>query len=204
MSAPPSEVVEPTLSAATAATPSVPRGLTYHAGAVSLELSKEILTWLKGNAEWFPVSAGANARKVVHYGYAYDYRSGSVKKQAPPFPEIIERLCALIAEHVELPTGYAFDQCIINKYLPGQGIGAHTDHSSYGDVIACFTIGSGAEMEFVRAFDSYKLFVEGRSLYVMSGESRRHWTHSMRGRLTDPAHGKRGVRYSLTFRSVKK
>ncbi|KKM74057.1 hypothetical protein LCGC14_1404150, partial [marine sediment metagenome] len=105
----------------------------------------------------------------------------------------------------EFPDGYWFDQCIINRYEPGQGIGAHRDRPDYGEFVACFTLGSGAEIEFSECHGpgSYKLYTEPRSLYIMSGASRHEYTHMIRGRKSDPGYGKRGRRWSLTFRSVE-
>ena len=92
-----------------------------------------------------------------------------------------------------------WNQCIINRYLPGQGIGAHIDVKSYGDHIVCFTLGSGREMEFTRDDDNYCLYTEPRSAYVMSGDSRYKWKHQMRLRKSDSGVS-RSVCYSITFR----
>jgi len=42
-----------------------------------------------------------------------------------------------------------FNQIIVNKYLPGQGIGPHTDHVKFfGDIIISLSLESGCEMIF--------------------------------------------------------
>lgn len=190
-----------------------PDGLYYYPGVISEDLSQRLEKFLGQDCELFPVAGrggvvSENARRVAHYGFRYDYSSGSTTEPAPDFPEIIEELCVLIYEtHVDDLGEYWFDQCIINRYLPGQGIGAHYDREDYGEYIACFTFGSGAEMEFTErpphGDGRYTVYVEPNSLYIMSGASRHDWLHQQRPRKSDPGHGPRGVRWSLTFRSVK-
>ena len=188
-----------------------PEGLFYYPDAMSEGLADRLEAFLDQDCDLFPVPGrggvvSANARYVAHYGHHYNYNSGSVDDPAPDFPEIIDELCAVIytAHTVDFPDQYWFDQCIINRYMPGQGIGAHYDREEYGEFIACFTFGSGAEMEFTeRDGDGrYTLYTEPRSLYIMSGPSRHDYLHQMRPRKSDPGHGPRGTRWSLTFRSV--
>jgi alkylated DNA repair dioxygenase AlkB len=102
---------------------------------------------------------------------------------------------------------HEFNQCIINKYEPGQGINKHIDIKAYGPVIGCFTFGSGAVMTFRRKDEVHHLYVKPNSLYIMSGESRLLWTHEMPSRKSDMVEGKkipRGLRISVTFRHVPK
>ncbi len=188
-----------------------PKGLHYYPNAIPVEFASQLAEFLD-HCELFPVTSrggvtSVNARQVAHFGFSYDYSSGKVTKPAPAFPAEIKKLCALIytTHSKEFPDGYWFDQCIINRYEPGQGIGAHRDRPDYGEFVACFTLGSGAEIEFSECHGpgSYKLYTEPRSLYIMSGASRHEYTHMIRGRKSDPGYGKRGRRWSLTFRSVE-
>lgn len=80
---------------------------------------------------------------------------------------------------------YSFNQCIVNNYEAGQGISKRTDVSSYGDVIGCYTFGSGATMVFKKYTEKYELYVEPNSLYIMSGDARYKWTHEMLGKHSD-------------------
>lgn len=188
-----------------------PLGLFYYPTVISKDLAQRLQQFLDTDCELFGVPGrggvvSQNARRVAHFGYRYNYTSGGTTDLAPEFPEIIDELCGLIYDTQELPEGYSFDQCIINRYLPGQGIGAHYDRKEYGEYIACFTLGSGAEMEFTqRDGDSrYRIYTEPSSLYIMSGPARWEWLHQMRPRRSDPGHGPRDTRWSLTFRSVEK
>lgn len=187
----------------------VPNGLYYFANAIPPDLEKEVLDYFEGQKTmFFSVSnkAGVSSekgRKVCQYGYSYDYSSGNTTKTAPPIPLSVEKLKNLIPELLRcIPSNLSFDQCIVNKYLPGQGIGAHIDRLEYHDYICCFTLEGGAEIEFSRKDEKYTLYTEPRSLYIMSGESRYEWSHCMRPRLSDPGKGKRDTRTSVTFRTV--
>ncbi len=98
-------------------------------------------------------------------------------------------------------------QSIVNEYLPGQGISAHTDSLAYGETIQCYTLGSGAIMRFTHAVtgEIQELYVEPRSVYTMTGEARYQWKHEMVARKSDVVEGKRvtrGRRVSVTLRSV--
>lgn len=188
-----------------------PVGLHYYPNTIPADLAERVMNFLTTECEWFGVPGRGgvvsdSSRRVAHFGHRYDYGSGGVTDPAPPFPPIIEELAVLVYETHDLPDDFWIDQCIINRYLPGQGIGAHYDREEYGEYICCYTLGGGAEMEFTprRGDGSYAVYTEPRSLYIMSGESRHDWLHQMRPRKSDPGHGKRTTRYSITFRSTTK
>lgn len=198
-------------SSSSSSPPPSPPGLFYYPDVIPVELGGRLYKFLENDCVLFGVPGRGgvvsdNARRVAHYGYNYNYTSGRTNAPAEPFPDIITELCELAYSIHTFPGGYRFDQCIINRYLPGQGINAHYDREDYGEFIVCFTIGSGAEMEFTsRENDDQKycVYTQPYSMYIMSGPSRHEWLHQMRPRRSDPGHGKRGVRWSLTFRSVK-
>ena len=100
---------------------------------------------------------------------------------------------------------YKINQCIVNNYSVGQGISKHIDVKSYGNVIGCFTINSGATMIFRHLDKSINLYVEPNSLYIMSGEARYLWSHEMTTNKYDKINdtmNKRDRRISITFRNV--
>lgn len=158
---------------------------------------------------------GANGRKVQHYGFLYDYRSGAINKKAVDFTpmvtqlaDILESVC--INSGIELSAkqkdiGYKFNQCIINNYTPGQGISEHIDNLAYGEIIGCYTLGSGANMRFKFNNNIKDIYVEANSLYIMSEDARYKWTHQMPAAKFDIVDGfkiPRSRRISATFRYV--
>jgi alkylated DNA repair dioxygenase AlkB len=183
----------------------VPKGLFYFSQVIPEELVEKLIAWFEGeDADWKSITSNPNSRKVMMYGYSYNYNSGIVTDPAEPITDDLTKLIDIVAEKIDLPKDYTFNQCIINKYEHAQGISPHIDRQpQYGAIIACFTIGAGAILEFSRAgYQKYSLYTEPGSLYIMTDESRSKWKHSMPGRLTDPGHGPRETRYSITFRSV--
>lgn len=180
-------------------------GLYYYPSVVTPELELELEQVLSAG-EWSPVSTGTNSRCVQQYGsVAYGYRGGRADSgvELPPVPELFSELIGLCRSvaHIESP----LNQCIVNRYEAGQGIAAHTDLPAYGPSICCFTLGSGAEMEFTQnGSDPVRVYVVPRSLYTMTGECRYDWRHQMRARRSDVVDGRRvqrGTRVSITFRN---
>ena len=71
------------------------------------------------------------SRRVQHYGYRYSYsrRDAGRHAPAPAFP----RWADAMAERLRsLFDGALPEQCIVNEYRPGQGIGMHADHATFG------------------------------------------------------------------------
>jgi alkylated DNA repair dioxygenase AlkB len=147
-------------------------------------------------------------RRVQHYGYIYDYKRRTIERdmylgKLPDWGQTIaERLwwCGYI---LQIP-----DQMIVNEYLAGQGISPHVDcEPCFGDTILSLSLGSGCIMEFTHLESKRKtpLYLESRSLLVMSGEARYDWQHGIPARKSDKHDGyliPRKRRVSLTFRKI--
>ena len=148
------------------------------------------------------------SRRVQHYGYRYDYRQRATGRHAPApaFP----RWASVMAERLRpLFDGALPDQCIVNEYRPGQGIGMHADHVSFGPVVISLSLGAAWRMHFrprsqrpyVRhglASDEVALLPR-RSALVLRGAARSDFMHGI-----DPATNARQTetRVSATFRTL--
>ena len=90
-----------------------------------------------------------------------------------------------------------FAQVLCTEYDVGVGIGWHRDKPHF-DRIFGLSLGSPCKFRFRRTvgekWQRYTLEAAPRSLYMMSGESRRVWEHSI------PA--VEAQRYSITFRTM--
>ena len=201
----------------------VVKGLYYYPNFLSLDEGKAVMKELDSNSQWVGVTSNPKSRRVIHYGYIYPYTGGPLQK-TDPIPQSYSPMMAKLREtlitplqnsvqdgSIGLPSPMLFDQLIINEYLTGQGIAAHTDHTSkFGPIVACITLGSGVEIEFTKGggakqVDTQSVYVEPNSLYVMSGDSRYIWKHAIHKRKSDMVNGKsipRGKRVSLTFRKA--
>lgn len=175
-----------------------PKFLLESEGATVL---KALVTSSLGDSPlpWKGVTHVRNSRRILQYGFAHSYSGGPMIKTSP-IPEVFNILQIGGADP---------DQLTINEYLPGQGISDHVDHiGHFGPEIACITVGSGCEITFksLDTIDTFSLYVEPNSLYVLTGDARYRWTHAVVPRKSDVVQGKRvvrGIRYSLTYRTLR-
>jgi alkylated DNA repair dioxygenase AlkB len=142
-------------------------------------------------------------RETQHYGFRYNYDTKTANQATTPIPAEF----TFLVNRLEADYGCTFDQCIVNKYLPGQGIGMHTDHKEYfGNIIVSVSLESAIVMDFDKPFSKESptsLVLPPCSALVLSGEARWEWRHGIAGRKRDPPPvGERGRRISLTFRSM--
>lgn len=147
-------------------------------------------------------------RRVQHYGYKYDYKARAVHNDAylGPLPGWLSSVCKKlyndgIFSHIP-------DQVIVNEYLPGQGISAHTDCiPCFADTIASLSLGSACVMDFFnpKANEKKSIALPERSLITLTGQARYEWKHAIPARKLDIIDGvkvERNRRVSLTFRNV--
>ncbi|MCB1532300.1 MAG: alpha-ketoglutarate-dependent dioxygenase AlkB [Alphaproteobacteria bacterium] len=139
-------------------------------------------------------------RRVQHYGYKYDYKARAVTADSylGPLPDWLMPVAQ------KLP--FKPNQAIVNEYLPGQGISAHVDCvPCFSDTIASLSLGSGAVMQFTNGQERHDLYLDPRSLIILSGPARYEWAHAIPARKSDVVDGfkiERIRRISLTFRTV--
>ena len=148
------------------------------------------------------------SRRVQHYGFRYNYRGPANGRHAPApaFPRWATVIGDRLAPYFD---GAKPEQCIVNEYRPGQGIGMHADHSSFGDVVVSLSLGDAWTMNFrprlarpyVReglASDEVALLPR-RSALVLRGPARSRWMHGI-----DPAANasRSETRVSATFRTL--
>ena len=148
-------------------------------------------------------------RKVQHYGFKYDYKARKVNydMRIGELPEWLKRLSQKLQKDGHMPEGA--DQVIVNEYLPRQGISGHIDcEPCFKDTIVSLSLGSSCVMDFTYKHDKAKkipVWLEPKSLIVLSGEARKEWLHGIAARKYDVWDGhkyERQRRVSLTFRRV--
>jgi alkylated DNA repair dioxygenase AlkB len=147
-------------------------------------------------------------RRVQHYGYRYNYKARNIHEETAlgPLPAWLSAYSHELHAQQIFPT--IPDQVIINEYTPGQGISAHIDCvPCFTETIASLSLGSPCIMEFTHdeSGRNIPVWLEPRSLIVLSGDARYHWRHAIPARKSDTVAGNiipRGRRLSLTFRKV--
>ena len=166
------------------------------------------------------------SRRTMHFGGTYCLMqpksntppSGKPEiVQAPSMPEELQWLIQRMVDENIFPGNQRAQYCIVNEYTDNLGISAHTENFQFGEPVvglsllsACpirfheltkpfgGSVRSGKAGEAEKTGTKMDVDMPGRSLLVMSGESRWKWQHE----IVKSAKG-RGVgwkRISLTFR----
>ena len=146
-------------------------------------------------------------RRVQHYGYRYDYKARAIHSSdhLGPLPDWLDAFITYALPAPVMPDRP--DQVIANEYLPGQGISAHIDCvPCFNGTIASLSLASATTMVFTHPSGSrQELYLQPRSLIVLSGNARFKWRHAIPARKSDTvdnARVPRRRRVSLTFRKV--
>ena len=193
-----------------AETPTAPMGLEYHSDFLAASDEDGLLAQID-SSEWLTDLS----RRVLHFGYKYDYISRSLDESARigPLPEWLAQLSHMVREAASeeakqlLNPQQPFEQAIINEYLPGQGIAPHIDRDCFGPVVATVSLGSAVNMDFCceSTGHEYVQCLASRSLVLLHGDARSKWRHGIAKRHSDTLNGqktKRQRRVSITFRTI--
>jgi DNA oxidative demethylase len=121
-----------------------------------------------------------NPRSSVSFGWKYDYQNDSFIPCAP-LPEGLRAVCETAARLAGVePEDFA--ECLINRYEPGAIIQPHKDKPVWELVIG-ISLGSTAVMTFSKPpeeeAESFDVVLPPRSLYLMSGDARHSYGHSL-------------------------
>lgn len=170
-------------------------GLSIITGALSEKERTDLFADLIGQV-WQPTPF---KRHVLQYGWEYNYNTTSLNGKFTDIPEYLFEL----AEKFDLPKP---DNIIINRYLQGEGISAHTDSRVFGDTIATLTLGDSLPIYFTKGDQEVIVRPKSGDVVVMTGSARKEWKHCIPNRKTDLDDSgrrvQRGIRISITFRTV--
>ncbi|OAN57415.1 2OG-Fe(II) oxygenase [Sphingomonas sp. TDK1] len=134
-------------------------------------------------------------RLTVSHGWHYDFANAAMAP-ATPLPDWLHPLRARAEAFAGLPPG-ALVQALLLLYPPGAGIGWHRDRPVFEEVVG-ISLGAAATLRLrrrtgPRAFERAALPLAPRSIYLLSGDARHGWEHSI-APMTEP-------RWSITFRA---
>ena len=170
----------------------------YRPGLLTVDEETDVLRVLDA-LDFDPiVMHGVAARRTArHYGLDYDYEART-PKPGEPVPDWIlpvrERAAALGGLDPE-----ELVEVLVQRYPEGSTIGWHRDAPAFGTVIGVSLLGS-SRLRFQRGKGEerrvWEVLVEPRSGYVLAGEARTKWQHSI-----PPT---KELRYSITFRTLRK
>ena len=174
-----------------------PQGIVYEPELLSAAEEAALLEEL-GSLRFDPiVMHGRAARRTGrHYGLDYDYESRTPKpgEPVPDWLVPVRERAASLAGHD--PTELV--EVLVQRYPPGATIGWHRDAPAF-DTVVGVSLAGHARLRFQRGKRAnrrvWEVPLDPRSGYVLTGEARRSWEHSI------PA--AKELRYSITFRTLR-
>src|SRR5688572_13612033 len=191
---------EPQLSLFENAPAIAPAGLAYVPDFASVE-EEEALVERIGALPFKPFEfhGFTGNRRTVSFGlhYAFD---GSGLREAEPIPDWLRPLRARAAALAGL-AAEAFVHALVIEYAPGAGIGWHRDRPVFGDVVGISLL-APAPLRFRRKhvlsgvegagakWERFTLTAEPRSAYLLRGQARHQWEHSIPQRSEERRVGK--------------
>ena len=147
---------------------------------------------------WDPiVIRGQAARRTArHFGLGYDYESRT-PRPGEPIPHWIEPVRRAAAELGGVAPAELVE-VLAQRYPAGSTLGWHRDAPAFGIVVGISLLGR-SRLRFQRGRRErrrvWDVELEPRSGYVLAGEARWSWEHSI-----PPA---KELRFSITFRTLK-
>jgi alkylated DNA repair protein (DNA oxidative demethylase) len=174
-----------------------PEGLVYQPELLSAEEEAGLLERLE-SLRFDPIVLHGRAarRSGRHFGLDYDYEART-PQPGEPVPDwllpVRERAAALAGHEPD-----ELVEILVQRYPEGSTIGWHRDAPAFGTVVGV-SLGGTSRLRFQRGKREnrrvWEIQLDPRSGYVLSGEARRSWEHSI-----PPT---KELRYSITFRTLR-
>ena len=134
-------------------------------------------------------------RRTKSFGWRYDFDDASFTP-ADPMPDWLAPLREKAAAFAGIRPDQ-FEHVLLARYDPGAGIGWHRDRDVFENVVGV-SLSTPATLRFRQrtssGFRRASLDVLPRSAYLLSGEARHRWEHSI-----TPGGS---LRFSITFRTL--
>ncbi|MEA3080612.1 MAG: oxidative demethylase [Sphingomonadales bacterium] len=171
-------------------------GLRYKEAVIGESEERELLDCLKAlDLAPFRFHGFLGNRRTQSFGWRYDFDDASFTP-AEPIPGWLEPARERAAAFAGIKPG-DFVHVLLARYDPGAGIGWHRDRDVFEQVVG-ISLGTPARLRFRQrtpsGFKRANLEVAPRSAYLLSGEVRHEWEHSI-------APGE-VLRFSITFRTL--
>lgn len=175
-----------------------PEGLVYTPDFLSVDEEAQLVEKLTSLRFDPIVLHGQEARRTArHFGLDYDYEH----RTPHPGEPVPDWLLPVRARAAELAGVEPEDlvEILVQRYPPGSTIGWHRDAPAFGTVVGV-SLGGSSRLRFQRGKGQerrvWEVSLEPRSAYVLAGEARTSWQHSI-----PPT---KELRYSITFRTLRR
>ncbi len=180
--------------------PALPVGLRYEDAFLTPDEEARLLAWIAGlplhEARYKDYTA---RRRVASFGTRYDFSTNELLP-AEPIPEALLPLRDKAAAWAGLPAA-RFGSALVAEYRPGTPLGWHRDVPDHEEIVGV-SLAAPARMRLrryppvqPRAADVLSLDLAPRSIYLLRGEARWGWQHSIA-----PTEA---LRYSITLRTPR-
>ena len=177
--------------------PEAPSGLVWEPELIDEAEERRLLAGF-GELDFRPVviRGQTSKRTAAHFGLRYGYEN---RKLTPgdPLPPLLQPLRERAAALADLEPE-ALVQALVQRYPVGATIGWHRDSLPFDRIVGLSLRGTG-RLRFrrgsVRDWETWSVEAPPRSAYVLAGEARSEWEHSI------PA--AKELRYSVTFRNLR-
>ena len=171
-------------------------GLRYEEGLITTEEEQALVERLADlDLAPFRFHGWLGNRKTQSFGWCYDFDDASFTR-TEPIPDWLQAVREKSAALAGLRAS-DFVHVLLARYDPGAGIGWHRDRDVFDKVVG-LSLETPATLRFRRrlpsGFQRANLEVAPRSAYLLSGEARQEWEHSI-------APGEQ-LRFSITFRTL--
>jgi alkylated DNA repair dioxygenase AlkB len=175
-----------------------PTGLRYTDDFIETAAEQDLINRIAAlPLQRFQFGAFEGNRRVAWFGYSYDYTQQRLT-EAEPIPDWVRPVATRVEAWAGLPEGSVL-QVLCTEYDAGVGIGWHRDKPHFQEILG-LSLGSACKFRFRRRsgdrWDRHTLEALPRSLYLMDGEARSQWEHSI-----PPVEARR---YSITFRTMRR
>jgi alkylated DNA repair dioxygenase AlkB len=177
----------------------MPAGLLYAPDFLSGAMERELLEGIAAldlrEARYKEYTA---RRRVAAFGAGYDFDANELTP-APVMAPFLLPLRERIAAWASVEAA-AFGYALVAEYRPGTPLGWHRDVPHF-ELVAGVSLASAATMRFRRypprkGSPIHTLELAPRSAYVLRGEARWEWQHSIAAT--------QRLRYSITFRTRRR
>lgn len=177
--------------------PALPDGFVYEPEVLSHEMEASLVRQIPTlDLKEYEFQGFTGKRRVAAFGARYDRDDPSFLRTTE-IPEFILPVRELAARVARMPAEL-LQMVLVTEYGEGVAIGWHRDRAVYDEVVGVSLLSScnfRLRRKVGTTWECMSLTAEPRSVYVMAGESRSVWEHSI------PA--VKSLRYSITFRNLR-
>ena len=173
----------------------LPNGFVYRPEFLTIhEEEKLIGVFKKLPFERAPFQEYFAKRRIVNFGWDFDYDTNEFLP-GPDLPSFLKPLQRKVAKWLDIPAARVAE-ALVTEYQPGTPLGWHRDREAFESIVG-ISLSGWCNMRLRPLRDLKEIHtvpLEPRSAYLMQGESRWQWQHSVTETKT--------LRYSITFRTL--